>query len=185
MKSNEAKISSYEWYKSKGICPKCRVNDAFHGHVLCAECLEKSAIERQKYVYKRAEYQKKRNAVRKKQREERKQAGLCTRCGKKPQQHGQLCNECHMRRMKNRRALERQKRNGRTYGDAFRQRMEAGLCMYCGKIQVPGYKLCEDCLKKRQEMAKKIGIRNSEDGYMRKEVDGQWKQIRSKHSGNT
>ena len=109
---------------------------------------------------------------------------MCTRCGKNPSQHGVYCNECYLKRMKNRRNTEYQKFGGRKCGDAFRQRMESGLCMYCGKEQVPGYKFCKTCLEKRQEIAIKIGEKNSENGFMRKEVDGQWQQMKSKHSEN-
>lgn len=103
-------------------------------------------------------------------------------CGKKPAQHGGYCNECYLKRMKYRKNTEYQKRDGRTYGDAFRQRMEAGLCMYCGKKQVPGYKLCKSCLEKRQKIAQKMGKQNSEKGYMREEVNRQWMTL--KHSEN-
>lgn len=176
--------SDYEWYKSKGICPRCRVNDAFQNHVFCPECLEKISVENTKYAHKREEYQRNQNKARKIQYEKRKQLGVCTRCGKNPSQHGVYCNECYLKRMKNRRNTEYQKFGGRKCGDAFRQRMESGLCMYCGKEQVPGYKFCETCLEKRQEIARKVGEKNSENGFMRKEVDGQWQQMKSKHSEN-
>ena len=176
--------SDYEWYKSRGICPKCRVNDAFYNHVFCPECLERISAENVKYAHKRAEYQSNQNAARKIRYQERKQAGICTVCGKKPKNHGLLCNECHLKRMKNRMNKEYQKFGGRKRGDAFRQRMEAGLCMYCGKEQINGYKFCKSCLDKRQKISKKVGKQNSENGFMRKEVDTQWHQLKLKISEN-
>lgn len=140
--------SDYEWYKSKGICPRCRVNDAFINHVLCTKCLEETSINNTKYSHKRAEYQKRQNEVKKIRYMERKKEGMCTACGKKKAQHGIYCNECWRKRIKNERKRNMKKLGGRTYGDAFKERIEAGLCAYCGKEQEPGYKLCESCLKK-------------------------------------
>lgn len=177
--------SDYEWYKSRGICPKCRVNDAFQNHVFCPECLERVSNENIKYAHKRAEYQSNQNAARKIRYQERKQSGLCTVCGKKPAFRGMLCNECHAKRMEYRRNVEYQKREGRTYGDAFRQRMEDGICMYCGKEQANGYKFCKSCLDKRRKISRKVGKQNSKNGFMGKEVNGQWKQMKSKRLENT
>ena len=174
--------SDYEWYKSKGICPRCRINDALQNHVFCPECLEKISVANAKYDHKRAEYQKNRNNVKRIQYKKRKQEGTCVVCGKKPAQQGNYCNECYLKRMKNRRNTEYQKRDGRTYGDALRQRMSAGLCMYCGKNQVPGYKLCKSCLEKRQKIARKAGKQNS---FMREEVNRQCEHMKLKHSGNS
>lgn len=106
-------------------------------------------------------------------------------CGKKPARHGIYCNECYLKRMKYRKNTEYQKRDGRTYGDAFRQRMEAGLCMYCGEKQVPGYKFCKSCLEKRQKIAQKIGKHISDNGFMREEVNRQWDQMKLRHSWNS
>lgn len=180
------KKSDYEWYKSKEVCPRCRVNDAFHNHTFCAKCLEKISVENTRYSHKRAGYQANQNKAKKIQYHERKKAGLCTVCGKKTAQHGQLCNECHAKRMNRRRhSKEYQKFGGRKCGDAFRERMAAGVCMFCGKPQVAGYKFCKDCLAKRQQISRKTGIQNSKNGYMRKEVNRQWEQNKLKHLGNT
>lgn len=53
--------------------------------------------------------------------------------------------------------------------------------MYCGKITVPGYKLCEKCLEKRRIVNKDINLKSSEK--WRKEIDAQWNAKR-KSSGN-
>lgn len=177
--------TDYEWYKSKRICPRCRVNDAFENHVFCPECLEKISMGNAKYSHKREEYQKNQNKARRIQYAKRKQAGMCTVCGKNTAQHSVYCNECYLKRMKNRRNTEYQKRDGRKSGDAFRQRMRAGLCMYCGEKQVPGYKFCKSCLEKKQEVGRKIGKQNSENSFMREEVDRQWEKAKLKHLENT
>lgn len=169
----------YAWYKSKGICPKCRVNDAFSGHVHCAECLEKIAVNNTRYAHKRAEYQSNQNRAERIRYAEAKQAGLCTCCRKKIAQHGQLCNECHVKRMAYRKnSKEYQAREGRSRGEAFRNRMAAGLCMYCGRPQAEGSKLCNMCLEKYQKSIKK----SREKSKWKEEIHKEWEIAKLKNS---
>lgn len=166
-----------EWYKARGICPRCRVNDAFENHVHCAACLEKITLNNQQTRIKNsADIYSHRYVERKREiRKKRKEAGLCPMCGK-PAKVGKLCLEHHV---KNERRNEKRRAGGRSVGEAFRERMRAGLCMYCEKPQVEGFKFCEDHLAKRQEIGKALGKRN---GYARKEVDRQWAIAKLKHS---
>lgn len=166
----------YIWYKSHGICPRCKVNDAFGNHVHCAECLEKINLKnlqtRKKNngdIYSRRYVQKKKELYRK-----RKESGLCPRCGKEAT-HGRYCLKHHI---KNIERNERRRKN-RAIGEAFRERMAAGMCMYCENPQVDGYKFCEKHLPKKQEHAKAMGMMK---GYAREEVDRQWKIAKLKHS---
>lgn len=166
-----------EWYKAHGICPRCKVNDAFENHVHCAACLEKIILACQRTRIKNGAdiYSRRYVERRREMRQKRREAGLCPRCGQ-PAKVGKFCLEHHI---KNARKNEKLRAGRRNVGEAFRERMSAGLCMYCGKPQVKGFKFCEDHLAKRQDVGKALGKRN---GYMRKEVERQWAIAKLKHS---
>ena len=40
----------YNWYKSRGICPKCKEKHGAPGHVYCEDCLTVKREEMQKYL---------------------------------------------------------------------------------------------------------------------------------------
>lgn len=175
--SVEINLNNREWYKGRRICPRCRINDAFGNFVHCAECLEKISENNIKYRDKRTEYDKRGNAAKKVKYAKRKRSGICTACGKKAQQQGQLCTECYVKRRK-RRLASREYTEKKAPGEAFRERMQAGLCMYCGKPQVKGYKFCKEHLPILQERASVLG--KNKDNAMRKEVEASWKMHKSK-----
>lgn len=171
-------MTDYEFYKSIGICPKCKKKKPFHNYVFCEECLEKIQNANDKYRKPKSnEYDRKYAEKRKQKREERKRQGLCIRCGK-PATHGQLC-DYHWNRKKE---LRKKASSGREYGQRFKERMAAGTCMYCGAPQVPGYKFCKDCLPKKQKTARQMA--QAKNNKMRKEVDSQWKVAKLIHSEN-
>ena len=103
----------YAWYKSKGICPKCKTEWAAPGRVFCEACLKRKTAETMKYG---GEY----NARKCKERRERlKEKGLCVRCGKPAVKDRVLCASCarknseaqQVRKMKKR--LEREAQEAR------------------------------------------------------------------------
>jgi predicted amidophosphoribosyltransferase len=107
----KAERESYAWYKSKGICPKCRKEWAAPGRVFCPDCLKKKRDETMKYG---GEY----NARKCKERRERlKEQGLCVRCARPAVEGRVLCAECarknseaqQVRKMKKRIARENAK----------------------------------------------------------------------------
>ena len=167
-----------EYYKRIGICPKCKKRKAFGNYVHCAECLEEIRINNLKYDDRRPEYEKRHNENKKIQYRQRKQDGICVMCGKKKANLGVYCSECHCKRLSRRRDREK---TGREYGEAFRERMRMGLCMYCEKPQVNGYRFCEEHLKVRRKVSKKMISRN--DSF-RKENDAFWMR-KLKNSGCT
>lgn len=104
---------NYNWYKSKGICPKCKKTWADPGHVYCRKCLDIKAAETMKFG---GEY----NARKCKERRERlKEQGLCTCCAKKAVPGKVLCEKCarrnaeaqQVRNMKKRIARENAREN--------------------------------------------------------------------------
>lgn len=110
----------YNWYKGKGICPKCKTAWAEPGHVYCKACLDVKVAQSVKF---RGEY----NAQKCKERRERlKEKGLCVRCGKPAVKDRVLCAKCarknaeaqQVRKMKKRIARENEKeRSGNGKGD--------------------------------------------------------------------
>ena len=87
-------MSSYSWYKSHGICPRCGQADAVAGKVYCLNCLDKQAVATMHYrethdisknnkEFCRARYYR------------AKQEGLCVRCFKKKARQGKTsCQTC-------------------------------------------------------------------------------------------
>lgn len=168
-------MKDYDFYKSNGICPRCRVKNAFYNHVYCEDCLEKIALANIKFRDPKAkEYSMRYRDRNKKRYEERKKNGLCVRCGK-PATNGTLCAYHYYKRKEQRKKYS----SGRERGEAFRKRIKNGLCMYCGKPQVYGYKFCEEHLKERQEICRNLGKNNT---AWRKEITGEWENAKLKSS---
>lgn len=176
----DANKSRYQWLKEHGICVQCGQRDAFHGYVRCPECIEKSNIasakcwndkeKRIKYI----EHNRKRG---KQLREERKNEHLCMICGKAlPEGYEySTCIWCRRKRSEKR-------RTGRGYGEAFRERIEAGTCMYCGEKIVEGYKFCERHLELARANAKKA--RSTASEKWRGEITRQWENAKLKSLRN-
>lgn len=118
---------SYYWYKSHGICVKCKKNDASPNRIMCDECREKwNAIRREKI--KDPEYKKWKKQYNKKHKEKMLENGLCPMCGKPLYQGHKTCYE-HW--LKNRKRWKRYEENHR--GTIRNQWREAGLCLNYGK----------------------------------------------------
>ena len=72
---------SYYWYKSHGICVKCKKNNASPNRIMCDECREKwNAIRREKS--KNPEYKNWKKQYNKEHKEKMLENGLCPMCGK-------------------------------------------------------------------------------------------------------
>lgn len=170
----------YEWYKSKGICVQCGQKDAFPGYVKCPECIEKAEEASRKCwanKEKRIRYNKRGRERKRELISERKEKGLCPRCGK-PIRNGTYiyCNRCRERKN----AAGRAKR-GQSPGEHFRERIDRGVCMFCGGEIVPGYRLCKSCLERCRDNFKKSMPKASEK--WRKEIGAQW-NAKQRSSGN-
>lgn len=180
MGHTKKKMNTREYYKQRGICPRCKKAPAFGGFVHCAECLEIISLNNMKYrtPEKNEEYEKRNNEKKRLRYSERKKEGLCTSCGKKPKQHGMLCAECWVKRQNTRKAREYPNRS--RAGEHFRSRIAAGVCMYCRNDVVSGYKLCEKCLEKRRRNTKKA----ADSSPWRKEETARWEYAKRKHLEN-
>lgn len=170
----------YQWLKEHGICVQCGQRDAFQGYVRCPECIEKvneSSAKCRDDKEKRAKYNKHEREKRKQLYEERKNKHMCTICGKKlPEDYKySTCVLCRKKRSEKR-------RTGRNYGEAFRERIEAGVCMYCGDEVVEGYRFCEKHLKTARDSMEKARSVSSEK--WRGEITRQWENAKLKSSRN-
>lgn len=170
----------YNFLKAHGICVQCGQRDAFQGYVRCPECIEKTAIASAKCwedEEKRKKYRKRGKERSKQLRKEKKSKHMCTICGKKLPEYYKYCTciSCRKRRSDKR-------RTGRDYGEAFRERIEAGVCMYCGDKTVEGYKLCKKHLEAARINMKKNSATAS--NKWRGEITRQWENAKLKNSRN-
>ena len=86
----------YEWYKTHGICVRCRKAKARRGRTTCAACAAQNTERTLRYfneltAEKRKEYSQRRDA--------RYAAGLCVICGKRPpRDNRRTCALCSSKR---------------------------------------------------------------------------------------
>lgn len=173
--------SRYQWLKEHGICIQCGQRDAFPGYVKCPKCIEKAGISSRRCwgdKEKRIKYIRRSNERAKQLRKERKDKNLCIRCGKAlPEKHEYFtCVSCRKRRN------EKLKAGRRDCGEAFRERIDAGVCMYCGAEVVPGHKLCEKHLIIARGNIEKARIASNEK--WRGEITRQWEDAKLRNSRN-
>ena len=134
------------FYKSKGICPRCHKNMLMGQEKVCIECKAYSTnyimVKREK---NKDEYNEYMRNYRKNQTEKRRLLGLCTRCGN-PKTDGRyvMCEIC---RAKN--------RTDNDNTESGKERVENGLCYWCGSPVKSGFKVCEKHYQMNCEKAKK------------------------------
>ena len=162
-----------------GKCPRCGVRPPAPDRSVCGPCNEKrNAAGRARDARLRAEGKPRRDMARaneyerersRKERAVRLAEGICTRCGKLPAAEGRTsCEPClEKRRASDRARYAIGKARGLKYGGANphakrragrarsrklqKARIEAGLCIRCGKQQpVKGGTTCATCREKRQ-----------------------------------
>lgn len=117
------------------ICHRCKKAKAFPERKFCPECLEKmqnlAAEYRKTEAYKRARaaYNERRSV----RYYQRKEAGLCTMCGKPATHGGHYCYE-HYLRMKrySREGAEKEKQARHERGLIPEYRKANHLCLLCG-----------------------------------------------------
>ena len=134
-KINEATRERRKWYLSHKICPRCGKNDLMGGETVCPECRaeEVNAIlkNRDKETYNSYHNQWAKSIYKK-----RKEARICTRCGKRKATKGFVtCAMCRVRDTAQKRVRE---------GTSNRSdRLNQGLCFFCDNPVKTGYKVCE------------------------------------------
>lgn len=124
-----------QWYLSHKICPRCGKNDLMGNETRCLECRAKEVNNALKNRNK-STYNSYHNEWAKSTYQKRKEAGVCTRCGKRKATEGYTtCAMCRERGNASRRA-----RNG--VSDRS-ERIEKGICYFCDNPVKTGYKVCE------------------------------------------
>lgn len=149
----------YHLRKKAGVCVECGQEDAFTiiGKTYCAECAEKRNNRKRKYLSKNEHYAKWESEYKKKQYYDRKESGICVRCGKRKTNGHVQCDIC---RASQRRMWDRKYKKPRG-GD--------GVCYSCNKEKpIEGKKLCEHCYGERLKALEKARKVRWENFYKQK-----------------
>ena len=171
--------------RAAGLCPRCGDRPPASGRSVCAPCGEKSnRASRARDARLRAEEKPRRDPAKaraaerkraRRQAAERREAGLCIRCGTAPAADGRRsCAPCLEKRRASDRTkyaagkaaslkygganVEAKRRSGRARsGRRQKARADAGRCIRCGKHPpVEGGTTCRPCRDKRQAAEKRI-----------------------------
>lgn len=162
-------------YKRLGICTVCRKRKAEPGKSQCFECLEKDRLRKAAYRKEGKITNEYIASEHRKAYQKRKEAGMCTRCGKKIAKVGLVCTECYARRSR--------KQAEKYDGIARFERPDYGLCYFCGEETLEGKSVCGKCYGRYLEMTKKMNevVRNEQAKKRRaREMSG----MRQNISGN-
>lgn len=147
-KINKTTRERRQWYLSHKICPRCGNNDLMGDETVCPECRAKGTNNTLK-KRNRDTYNSYHNEWAKSTYKKRKEAGVCTRCGKRKATEGYTtCAMCREKDNASRRA-----RNG--VSDRS-ERIDKGICYFCNNPVKTGYKVCE----KHYQM----NVKNAEKG---------------------
>lgn len=152
---NRQYVKETYWLRKRlGICTRCGKEKAAIGFTQCPDCQEKNARETAEYYAKIG--RKKRNKIAREQRkalaEKRKEAGLCTICGKKFIPNGfKSCNSCRAYN----RAQWKKHNPPKGPSNWLIERKMRGVCLWCEEQAVDGYAYCESHLEQKRETARK------------------------------
>lgn len=129
-----------KFFVSLGLCPRCGKNRLFGDEKNCRECSIKQQGYNERYKAEHSEEVRKRtNDYHRSVYQQRKEAGVCVRCGKrKPVFNDLRCGICREKMQ-----LRRQERRVKNGTLTRKERLEQGLCYFCGAETVPGMKVCE------------------------------------------
>lgn len=135
----------YDWYKSKGMCTKCGINKARQGYTMCWDCAADSNERSQDYYHNKMteDQYKRRLAYNKRKRELCVAFGVCRNCLKKDATNGKFCLECYIK-------SQRSNAKRRECEIKRADRVEYGLCYFCGEPVVEGKKTCPKCYENRK-----------------------------------
>lgn len=140
-RGNANRRENKQYLKRIGICVRCGKNKAEPNKTLCYECI---GAEKDSYDAKqRTDEQKERDRNRKRAlTAQRKQSGICPRCGKRKSHTGEICASC--------KAYLRQYRDKNREDITRSERPDYGICYICGKNPIlKGKKVCEKCYQDR------------------------------------
>lgn len=139
-------MTEYQWYRQHGICTDCHSENALPRIAYC-RCCKAMRIE-----YNRVSWEKckeKRIPINREQHKnlywQRKEAGLCTRCGKNAPETGKAkCTRC----LRKDAGVHKKSARGRGVQSRY-DWLRQELCWTCGKYpHIQGKKLCQSCYDK-------------------------------------
>lgn len=159
----------YEFYKAHGICVICGQETAKKTSVKCGKCTATSVDYARIKYHSMAEEEKKEKLKKdvqriKSTREQRKVAGLCTTCGKRPPKEGRLQCEACLARYRGYCEKSRRKRGVLPKDMVF----DKSRCCRCMR-EVPlvsGKKMCPECYKKAvKQMENALSFRKEKNSF--------------------
>lgn len=125
----------YDWYKSHGICVRCRIRGAQPGKTRCLLCMSDDADYYEAHKNRRDEA--KHREQQKSYYQRRKEAGICPKCGKrKPVSGGVFCGICRAK------SRERMRERRIKKGLLTRDLIAHDMCSMCGGVPLEGKRLC-------------------------------------------
>lgn len=135
---NEYQNDTRHWLSEHHICPRCGQNDLVGDEKVCLECAAKAyatAMASRDRLGKE-HYNQMHNAWARNATKERRENGICYRCGKRKADYGyKTCGVC---RDKMRRSRETRAKTAKR--DMW---VRNGLCFFCGQPVVEGFKVCQ------------------------------------------
>lgn len=186
MNESERNKWNYQYYLSRGLCPHCGgKNKVEPKRNRCRECAIKNSESKRKMretriaegrcvrcggplgdsKYKTCEkcraYNRQFEAPKKREQTNQryhayKEAGICVSCGRKWAEPGHVyCAEC---RVKNKRRIVKQDPTGDKKREFRQARIDAGLCIDCGRPTVDGKARCNRCIEMRRDSTRKYEI---------------------------
>ena len=149
-KSNEYSREVREWCKQNGICPECKKNKLFGDEHICPECLARKAMYRANNPTLDEKRKENNERLKKQQKtlyQQRKEQGICTRCGKRPAVKSKAkCAVC----LKKDAQVHRKQYYDKI--DIKEYRKANNLCYHCGNpIDRETGQLCQSCWEKCRE----------------------------------
>ena len=146
-KINKYKREHRQWYLSHKICPRCGKNDLMGDETICPECRANNTNNLLSNRV-RINYNESHKKWAKDTYWKRKEAGICTRCGKRMATTGMAtCGIC--------RAKENETRRIREGTSDREEHVQKGLCYFCDNPVKEGYKVCEKHYKMNIEKGEK------------------------------
>lgn len=147
-------VEERKFYIVNGVCPRCHKNSLVGSEKVCVECKAHATnlVEAKRHSSQEnidnynnymANYQRQMYA-------QRKEQGICTRCGKRKitDKRYYTCELCRHRLADSRR-IKANKETGK-------DRVAKGLCYWCGEPQKQGYKVCEKHYQMNVEKSHKV-----------------------------
>lgn len=130
--------------KKAGVCRDCGKEDAYTmaGRTYCFDCAEKARLRKER---DRQDPEKKERmlAQHRAMVQRRKEAGLCTACGKpKPDDGYVKCAVCRTKQ-----ARYKSKKTTTKHG-TWTMRVSGDACFCCGAKPIEGKKVCPECMKR-------------------------------------